>query len=876
MSISSFLKSHRGTKEKYTHVSLNPPGKYFFKNEELPKLYELIQKTPVSLLESRHNKKSGPLLIDLDFEYIEEPKFHKRQYNEENITKFVECIHNAISYFYGPQEDIEYVVSEKPTPTIETGKRVKDGIHLLCRNLSLSYKDQHKIRLYALEKHFLQNSFDVINVKNSMDKVYDIAVVDKNCWYLLYCGKPGREPYSPTISYIVDDDNELMKRNVESRFYTIQDLSIVTDIDPIEVLDDRKTEFESISEIKIKKGKSSKKEIETSIISAEEEKITHVFPDTESITKSVTDLSDITGGRPAFIQSFDTLMKLVLMWSPKRADNYAGWRNCVFCIATCAKECNNIEGGLKLAHSFVLNARGKENYNLEKVDQVFKSENRGTLGFIIAHQWARYDNFLKYISAGFSVWWKVPWAHFTVAREFYGYFPDSFLLVNGTWYVYNGIYWSMDSDSAKGDSKTIKKWLSTKLFDILYEQIKTQRDVLEGTEYQKKLNLLNMLYNKSFKNDVLSELGQFYSNSKIKFDQRPELLAFTNKIYNLDLCEWVDPSPEMYISITTGYDYVESSLDEIENMEKWVSDLFDTPEKTRYILKLLASCLYRNNREEKAHFWLGRGRNGKGTLKEMMNSCLGHYAGKLDLSYFTTPDKHCGSANPHLYNLKDSRVVWCDEAESDGSKTTGSFSTGKLKSISGRDKLKARPLYSGDEADFEAGHIIALVNEMPKFTSFDFALLARLVCIKFPFVFLPVGEYNPADPSHKLQDPRIKEKVIEKRMAFMNMLLKWYKIYNTEALGIPLCIKGETTAITDELDAVGAWAKLNLVFKTGERTPVHTVYAKYHGDSLADEKDYVSAIEFGKRIKRYYDIKNCRQNNDEFGQCMRILGYKLK
>ena len=62
----------------------------------------------------------------------------------------------------------------------------------------------------------------------------------------------------------------------------------------------------------------------------------------------------------------------------------------------------------------------------------------------------------------------------------------------------------------------------------------------------------------------------------------------------------------------------------------------------------------------------------------------------------------------------------------------------------------------------------------------------------------------------------------------MNMLLKWYKIYNTEALGIPLCIKGETSVITDELDAVGAWSKVNLVFKGGERTPVHIIYAKYN------------------------------------------------
>ena len=68
---------------------------------------------------------------------------------------------------------------------------------------------------------------------------------------------------------------------------------------------------------------------------------------------------------------------------------------------------------------------------------------------------------------------------------------------------------------------------------------------------------------------------------------------------------------------------------------------------------------------------------------------------------------------------------------------------------------------------------------------------------------------------------------------------------------------------------------MNLVFKGGERTPVINVYAKYVEHCVAEGKDYVSGIEFGKRIKRYYEVKNCKFN-DENGQCMRIMGYKLK
>jgi P4 family phage/plasmid primase-like protien len=859
-----FLNARRAT-TNCTHLSM-AGGKYAIVDDELPILYDLLENEPAPkhYLETHVGRTAGPLLIDLDFEYPDEPRFHTRQYTVAEVDKFVESIHEAVVHFFGPQEEIEYVVSEKPTPTVEAGKRVKDGFHVLGRSLILSYKDQLQLRLYVLEKHFLQSSFDTTHVKNDMASVYDKSVIETGNWFMLGCSKPSRDPYVPTWSYLVDEDEVVRRKAVE---YSVADLSIRTPEKALLVLPESLTELADLSEVK--KGRT-KRQTTTVVRSVEE----NVLQDSVSdVGRSVVPLSDVTGGRPSFLQTFDALTKLVHLWSPTRAADYAGWRNCIFCIATCAKQCGAVEAGLALAHAFVLKTPGAEHYDPTKVDAVFHGEKRGTLGFVVAHQWARSDNLTAYMANGFSVWWKTPWAHFTVAREFYGFFPDTFLLVSGVWYVYNGVSWTPDSDSAKGDSKTIKKWLSTKFFDTLYDQLKTQRDTMEEEDYQKKFGLLTRLYNKSFKNDVLSELGQFYSATGVRFNQRPELLAFQNRVFDLNACDWIEPSPDMYISMTVGYDYEEVEYSEVEAMEAWVGELFDSREKTEYVLKVLASCLYRNNREERAHFLLGRGRNGKGTLKEMMSAALGFYAGKMDLSYFTQSDKHCGAANPHLYNLKDSRVIWCDEAETDG-RVVGKFSTGKLKSLTGRDKIKARPLYSGEEAEFEAGHLVALVNEMPGFTSFDFALLTRLVCVRFPYVFMPAGEFNGADPTHRLQDPRIKERVCERRMVFMAMLLRWYRRYNTEGLEVPACIRTETSAVTDELDAVGAWARGALEFKVGARTPVQIIFKAYVDAFEAEGKEHVGLEEFSKRLRRCYEVKNCR-NKDDYGACNRIISYKL-
>ena len=247
--LKQFLTAHKAT-TNYTHLSLSPNGKYHIENSELPTFYSLLERTPGThhILE-RHNETSvGPLLIDLDFEYPEEPRFHTRRYKRDEVDKFVEAIHNAIQYFFGPQ-NVEFVISEKPTPTVEAGKRVKDGIHILGRGLIISYTDQHKLRLYLLEKHALQTSFSTEHVRNAMEEVYDKAVIETNSWYLLGCSKPERDPYLPTNVYRVSD-GELIRSVVNRSSFTIADLSIRTFGTPIRVLDEKLREWNAIEPLK--------------------------------------------------------------------------------------------------------------------------------------------------------------------------------------------------------------------------------------------------------------------------------------------------------------------------------------------------------------------------------------------------------------------------------------------------------------------------------------------------------------------------------------------------------------------------------------------------------------------------------------------------
>jgi hypothetical protein len=252
-----FLIDHKST-TNYTHLSLSPNGKYRIEDSELPTLYSLLSTTPGShhILESHNECKSGPLLIDLDFEFPDESRFHTRHYTREMICSFVEAIHEAVQHYFGEQKGVEYVVSEKPLPNVEVGKRVKDGIHIFGRGLIMKYADQHKLRLYLLEKHALQNSFSTENMRNKMEDVYDKSVIETNSWYLLGCSKPDRDPYLPTMKFICADDG-LVMRNIASDTYSIADLSIRCSGESVTILDARIHEWTALEYAKKRKVKKN-------------------------------------------------------------------------------------------------------------------------------------------------------------------------------------------------------------------------------------------------------------------------------------------------------------------------------------------------------------------------------------------------------------------------------------------------------------------------------------------------------------------------------------------------------------------------------------------------------------------------------------------
>lgn len=842
-------------------------GKYNIPPHEHSVLFELVadhtgSSRCLTLVERHTGLGVSPLLIDLDFTH---PPGSPRQYTRAQVARFVARVHSTLCEFHDlPQGCVpRYVLAEKPAPTPKTAAAVKDGLHILAPDLVLPYATLYRLRAALLQRKALQDAFREMwmtegALLEGADKVLDVAVIESNGWFLCGAGKKGRAAYAPTALFVPSDPSDSASPVLEGplpalspsewvAWLSVRNKPLAT---PVLLKEAWRDDWERLPADGKTAGRVARARPSAAPPSAPPS-VTFGGGGAGAGAGSVAGLTAITGAAlPSCPLTFTTLQQLVALWSNERAEGFETWRNAIFCIGGACRAVDKAEEALPMALAFSQRAPHKFSAaTTAEVKQLLASAN-GSLGFATAQAWARADSPQDY-AARFVPFWKAPWAHFNIAKLFHGMFEDRFLYCRGAWFVYTGVYWKKDPGDARTGCMEMKRMLSRDLYDALHAQLMACRDVMEPETLQRKLSDLTSLLQKGTKDCVSEELKQLYDQPDVAWDAHPGMFAFSNRVYDLSGGRFVEARPEQYISMTTGYDHSDSSNAEVAECEAWVESLFESPLKTRYVLKLLSTCLYRNNVEERAHFLLGAGRNGKGTLRDRMAAALGPaYHGGLTLSYLTAPDKASDGPNPHLYNLRHARAVWVDEAQTEGRGIGGKVVTGRLKALTGRDKVKARPLFSNEEAEFEMGHFLALVNEMPTFTSVDYALLLRLVAVVFPFRFLPSHEYNAADPQHRPQNAALKDAILGQRVAFVNMLLKWHAVYRVEGLVPPEEVLAETRAVTAELDHVGAYVRANLVVRREAKTPLRAVYTAYVASRDGADEEAVSVEEFGKRVRR--------------------------
>ena len=300
----------------------------------------------------------------------------------------------------------------------------------------------------------------------------------------------------------------------------------------------------------------------------------------------------------------------------------------------------------------------------------------------------------------------------------------------------------------------------------------------------------------NFKNNVMQEaIELFYdkeSKAKNKFLSKLDdkncthLLGFDNGVYDLNKNEFRPGRPEDCISMSTNicyqaYDDWED--DDIRDVLNFVTQVLPDEDERDYVLTLLSSFLYGNNRNERFHIWTGSGGNGKSKLIELYQAAIGDYGCNLPISLLTSKRKESGQASPEMAKLKGRRFAVLQEPD-----VQSRINVGLMKEMTGGDLISARALYQ-EPIEFKPQiKMILTCNHLPELPFDDEATWRRVRSVEFKSSFVDPENVDPNNKYSHPKDEELSEKFEGWAEPFMWILLQYYDRWRKHGLKEPASV----------------------------------------------------------------------------------------
>jgi len=206
--------------------------------------------------------------------------------------------------------------------------------------------------------------------------------------------------------------------------------------------------------------------------------------------------------------------------------------------------------------------------------------------------------------------------------------------------------------------------------------------------------------------------------------------VFDNCCINLETGEIAEPQKNKYATISAGYDYKKSSEEQQTELKNVLSKIISNDNVRKFTLLLLSTALV-GIPIAKFIVFLGNGRNGKGTLNELMRLMMGNYYYKLN---HKTLIKGKGQDRQDINNIKFKRYLLTTEPDHEGK-----LDSNLMKDICSDDKIiNARALYKTDSRVPKKNTLVMECNNIPLLDNCNGqdALSERLNIIEFMSTFV--------------------------------------------------------------------------------------------------------------------------------------------
>jgi P4 family phage/plasmid primase-like protien len=781
------------------------------------------QLRPNNFVEQRKPDGVTPLLIDLDFKYPSEKNL-LRTFTAEQIQAFTTEIVTILKDFFElrDRQQIRFFVTLRAQPYLDTktyaqGKKyIKDGIHIVSPDFSVSTEMYGVIRHLLLERGALSKCFEDSGYVNPDEDVIDKNLSNKIGWFFYGESKANIPPYLLTDVFKYTPRTGKQVRETLDAYDSrtlIKLLSIRHKIAPqLVLLEKQRTVVdEMLSKMKARPV-AMKEHVANEIVAlgggGEATGMLAMIMD--SINNIVSTEDEVELAKRLAIECLNG----------DRADNYDTWMRVGWCLRNIEASDEMFDVWMKFSEK-----SGKSGGN--NVEQLRREWMRGTMRLVNGSpslrigslkMWAREDNAARYkeimdgdiisfiTKAGLTY---KGGTHHHVAMMIHKLFYDTYkCTVEGRsteWYEFKNHTWNPMPQGLL--LKSVITDEIAKKVDSARCSLRPPEANLPADEYQEKqkqfndsvvklLKLQENLYNANFKESVMKEAVQLFYDSEFykRINNNPFLLGCANGILNLREPVFdADGNPVRYKPVLragTANDYVTLKAgvtadgkepieyvpyDPEDPKQQEIMDffkkLFPAEDLREYVLTLAAGCLEGANKEQCFYIMTGSGGNGKSKFVELMISVLGQYAGSLASTALTRKRPESGAANPDIMSIKGCRFIETKEPD-EGEP----LNSARMKQFSGEDLVEARGLFKDQERFKITGKIFLACNRMPPIHSMDGGTWRRIRVIPFDSRFLP--ENDPMiDPARHIypRDDMLDERIKSWRVPFLSLLVHYYE-----------------------------------------------------------------------------------------------------
>jgi len=796
MKFNDYLKPHL-TKDKALVTNTRIPGKdgagngagsYEIKDSELPVFYQHyfrhvfdLQKPNLEYL-TEMQREVGPLAIDIDFRY----RAPSRAYNPQHLENFVDLVMEELMDMYPDLGVVNVFVMEK-SQVNASDVVIKDGVHFIFAvNLHRVAKEMLRRRLLARLGDVWKSLASALT--NDWDAVVDHGVmVATTPWQLIGSRKPLHEAYRHTFTYHADCTDKSVSL---SRFTApamqldlMPQLSVRYQGHPTpELFDHLEQEFHEIQT-----GQTKKKSAPVSVVGPRSALSTPEELDAalEAVFAAAQDHK--------IRETHDYVMLLSKAYYGE--NSYEKWIRVGWALKNTS---------VNLFPSWVKFSSQSETFLFQDVPEMYDQWNKwpkhdpaNMLTQRSIMYWARTENPVGYEAVSRQTLSNVTEAlinmpdvkEHDIAELLYHQYKDQFVCVcikNHTWFEYCGQRWT-DTDMGSnlrskicGGADSLSH-IFTRIMAETTSELHTLDQVAnpDGWDRAKKriskvTAILGDLKKTEKKGNIMKEASyMFYIRGFMSLlDSKPHILCCSNGVVDFSTGgTFRQGVAEDYTSKCTNIPYEPlgpQHAETVREIQVFFEQLFPVAELREYMLDHLASTLIGKNTNQTFNIYIGKGRNGKSVLVELMGKVLGEYKATVPVSMITQKRPGIGASSSEVAQLVGIRYAVMQEPSS-GDR----INEGIMKELTGGDPIQARSLYENSFTFKPQMKLVVLTNVELSLDTTDDGTWRRIRMCDFESLF--TEDPKQGDPHKPYQfpvDKMIDQKFDVWKTVFLAMLVE--------------------------------------------------------------------------------------------------------